>query len=337
MAPSVDIEQTHALLDYLRATQRIAPDETPAIRVLAGGVSNRTVLVQRATGDSWVLKQALPKLRVPVDWFCSPDRILREALGMRWLKSVAPEAITQLVFEDAGNYLFAMEAVSQPHENWKTMLLAGRVERDGAQQFGALLGTIHRRGYELRGQLPSEFADRTYFEALRLEPYYAYTVEQVPAAADFLNALIHRTLERRVTVVHGDYSPKNILVRNGRLILLDHEVIHIGDPAFDIGFSMAHLVGKARHLPQYRVALTDAAETYWNAYLEAVAPAPIVDEIACVGHTLGCVLARAAGRSQLEYLSDAEKRDQADSAVNAMRNPPHSVTDTYTTLIKKQG
>ena len=139
MAPIVDIEQSPALLEYLRATQRIAPGETPVIRVLAGGVSNRTVLVECASGDSWVLKQALPKLRVPVDWFCSPDRILREALGMRWLKSVAPEAITRLVFEDPANYLFAMEAVPQPHENWKTILLDGGVEDGSARQFGTLL------------------------------------------------------------------------------------------------------------------------------------------------------------------------------------------------------
>jgi len=335
MPPSVDIEQPQALLDYLRETRRVAADETPHIHVLAGGVSNRTVLVQRATGDSWVLKQALSKLRVPVDWFCSPDRILREALGMRWLKAVAPEAITGLVFEDAANYLFAMEAVPQPHENWKTMLLNGRIENSSARQFGALLGAIHRRGFELRDQIPSEFSDRTYFEALRLEPYYAYTAEQVPAAADFLRTLIHGTLDRRVTVVHGDYSPKNILVREGRLILLDHEVIHIGDPAFDVGFSMAHLISKARHLPASRTALVDAAGIYWNAYLEGVAPAPIVDETACVEHILGCVLARVAGRSQLEYLSDAERRDQARATVEMMRNPPHSVTDTLALLTRK--
>jgi 5-methylthioribose kinase len=335
MPPSVDIEQPQALLDYLRETRRVAADETPHIHVLAGGVSNRTVLVRRATGDSWVLKQALSKLRVPVDWFCSPDRVLREALGMRWLKSVAPEAITGLVFEDAANYLFAMEAVPQPHENWKTMLLNGRIENSSARQFGALLGAIHRRGFELRDQLPSEFSDRTYFEALRLEPYYAYTAQQVPAAAGFLRTLIHGALDRRVTVVHGDYSPKNILVREGRLILLDHEVIHIGDPAFDIGFSMAHLISKARHLPASRTALIDAARTYWSAYLESVAPAPIVDEAACVAHILGCVLARVAGRSQLEYLNENERRDQAHATVLMMRNPPHSVTDTLALLAQK--
>ena len=335
MAPIVDIEQPHALLDYLRETRRVTADETPVIRVLAGGVSNRTVLVQRATGDSWVLKQALTKLRVPVDWFCSPDRILREALGMRWLKSVAPEAITQLVFEDAANYLFAMEAVPQPHENWKTMLLDGRVDGGSARQFGALLATIHRRGYDQRNQLPSEFGDRSYFEALRLEPYYAYTAQQVPAAADFLRALVHRTLERRVTVVHGDYSPKNILVREGCLILLDHEVIHIGDPAFDIGFSMAHLVSKARHLPAHRTTFIGAAQTYWRSYVEGVASAPIIDEIACAEHILGCVLARVAGRSQLEYLSDDERRDQANATVRLMCNPPHSVTDTIALLTRK--
>lgn len=331
----IDIEQPEALAAYLRATGRIAPEENPCIRVLAGGVSNRTVLVQRARGESWVVKQALPKLRVAVDWFCPPHRAAREALGMRWLNAIAPESTTRLLFEDSANYLFAMEAVPQPHENWKAMLLSGRVELDHARQFGALLATIHRRGYEQRWHLPPQFNDRSYFEALRLEPYYAYTAAQVPSAAAFLNELIRRTVERQVTVVHGDYSPKNILVHEGRLILLDHEVIHAGDPAFDVGFSMTHLISKARHLPKHRDALTSAALTYWRTYAEGVSGAGIVDECACVAHILGCMLARVAGRSPLEYLSDDEKREQIHAVLAHIVKPPHSVADTIANLSKK--
>ncbi len=322
-------------MSYLRANGRIAPDENPSVRVLAGGVSNRTVLVERANGESWVIKQALPKLRVAVDWFCPPDRAAREALGMRWLNSIAPESTTRLVFEDAANYLFAMDAVPQPHENWKAMLLSGRVELDHARQFGDLLGIIHRRGHELRGDLPAQFSDRSYFEALRLEPYYAYTATQIPAAAGFLNELIRRTLERQFTVVHGDYSPKNILVHDGRLILLDHEVIHFGDPAFDIGFSMTHLISKARHLLEYRDALIDAALAYWRAYSDRMRPARIVDECSCVSHILGCMLARVAGRSPLEYLTNDEKREQINAVLTNIIKPPYSVTDTIANLAKR--
>ncbi|MGN6700961.1 MAG: hypothetical protein ACTHMR_22610, partial [Thermomicrobiales bacterium] len=87
---ALDIEQPAALLAYLHATGRLAPGELVAIQPLGGGVSNRTVLVERASGDNWVLKQALAKLRVAVDWFSSPLRIEREALALRWLPDLAP-------------------------------------------------------------------------------------------------------------------------------------------------------------------------------------------------------------------------------------------------------
>src|SRR6185369_10208057 len=116
---------------------------------LALGVSNRTVLVERPNGEAWVVKQALKKLRVAVEWYSSPERIHREALGMRWLAQLAPPgSTTELIFEDQASHILAMTAVPQPHENWKIRLLAGRLETGQAEQFGRLLGTIHRAAYE---------------------------------------------------------------------------------------------------------------------------------------------------------------------------------------------
>src|SRR5436190_6041909 len=113
-ADPLDIEQPDALAAYLRVTGRVSPDEPLRIRVLAGGVSNKTVLVERPAGEAWVLKQALPKLRVAVDWFSDPVRIRREAEGLRWLAQLAPPGtITPLVFEDAEQFLLAMQAVPQ--------------------------------------------------------------------------------------------------------------------------------------------------------------------------------------------------------------------------------
>ena len=88
--PDLDIEDTPALIDWLRRTGRIGPAEQPRVRNLEGGVSNRTVWVELPSGEAWVLKQALAKLRVPVDWFSSPERIHREALGLKWLAKLAP-------------------------------------------------------------------------------------------------------------------------------------------------------------------------------------------------------------------------------------------------------
>ena len=328
-AELLDIEQPGALVGYLKRTGRVGEDEEPVVRVLAGGVSNRTVLVERPeAGEAWVVKQALPKLRVAVDWFSDPERIHREALGLRWLEELAPPGtITPLVFEDRDNHLLAMEAVPEPHENWKTMLLAGRLETDHVGQFGRLLGTVHRGGYERREETSSAFRDRSFFESLRLEPYYGYTAEQVRDAAEFLHALVEETRARRDTLVHGDYSPKNVLVREVTLVLLDHEVIHFGDPAFDLGFSLTHFLSKAHHLSGMRQDFADAARLYWATYREVVEELPWVADIEerAVRHTLGCLLARVAGRSPLEYLNEGELARQRETVLALLQYPPESV------------
>ncbi|HET7092972.1 MAG TPA: aminoglycoside phosphotransferase family protein [Thermomicrobiales bacterium] len=333
----LDIERPGELLAWLRAAGRIGPEETPRIETLAGGVSNRTVLVERPSGEAWVVKQALAKLRVQVDWFSSPERIHREALGLRWLERLAPPGATvAFVFEDAAHHLLGMAAAPRPHVNWKTLLLAGRLERDHVDQFGRLLGAIHRRSAERREAVAPVFADRGFFTSLRLEPYYAYTATQVPAAAPFLTDLIAATLDRRDTLVHGDYSPKNVLVHAGRLILLDHEVIHFGDPGFDLGFSLTHLLSKAHYLPAHRAAFAGAAVRYWTVYRETAGDAPWTAglEERAVRHTLACLLARVRGRSPLEYLDDAARDRQAAAVVALMAAPPATVADLADRFIR---
>lgn len=326
----LDIERPGELAGYLRGAGLIGADEAPAVTVLAGGVSNRTVLVERPSGESWVVKQALAKLRVQVDWFSSPERIHREAAGLRWLAEIAPPgSTTPLVFEDHDHHLLGMQAVPRPHENWKAMLLAGRLERDHVEQFARLLGTVHRVSAERRGELVGPFGDRGFFESLRLEPYYLYTATQVPAAAGFIADLAAETRAHADTIVHGDYSPKNVLVHDGRLVLLDHEVIHLGDPGFDLGFSLTHLLSKAHHVVPRRAAFREATVHYWATYAATVGDAAWADglEPRAVRHTLGCLLGRVRGRSPLEYLSAEERTRQAAVVVGLMADSPGTVAE----------
>jgi 5-methylthioribose kinase len=328
MSDDLDIERPADLLAYLRTEGHIAPDETPRMTTLSGGVSNRAVLVERRVppgrGEAWVVKQALPKLRVAVDWFSSPARIEREALGLRWLARLAPAGSTvPLVFEDRERYILAMAAVPRPHENWKAMLLAGRLEPDHVAQFGTLLGTIGRRAAG-DPDVAAAFDDRSFYDSLRLEPYYRYAASQVPPAEGFIAALLEETWATRLTLVHGDYSPKNVLVHRGRLVLLDHEVIHWGDPAFDLGFGLTHLLSKAHHLPARRADFAAAALAFWRAYGEALGPVPwrAGIEVRTVRHALACLLARVAGRSPLEYLDAGERARQREVVVALMADAP---------------
>ena len=344
MVEPLDIERPGELAAYLRATGRIGPEEEPAVRVLAGGVSNRTVLVERPAGEAWVVKQALAKLRVQVDWFSDPERIHREAAGLRWLAELAPPGTTTpLVFEDRERHILAMAAVPEPHASWKTMLLAGKVGLDHVAQFGRLLGTIHRESAERLEELRPDLGDRGFFESLRLEPYYLFTAEHVPRARPFLDRLVAETRATATTITHGDYSPKNVLVREGRLILLDHEVIHLGDPAFDLGFGLTHLLSKAHHLPAHRKTLQSSALHFWAIYRDTVgSDAAWTDDLEAraVRHTLGCLLARVRGRSPLEYLSEADRERQAGPVVALMADPPETVADLgerFVTALERRG
>jgi aminoglycoside phosphotransferase (APT) family kinase protein len=317
----VDIENAADLLRYLRESKRIGKNEAPTFRTLRGGVSNKTVLLQHPDGTSWVLKQALPKLRVQSDWFSDPVRIRVEANALRYLPLVAPaNSIPKLLFEDPEQHLLAMEAVPEPHENWKERLLSGRLDRDLISQFGSLLANVHGRSYHLRQELFPTFEDREFFESLRLEPYYQFTGERVPEAASFLHDLIEANRTHCVTLVHGDYSPKNILVYQGRLVLLDHEVVHVGDPAFDLGFSLTHLLSKGHHLKELRSAFLTAAIGYWETYKSETGAADWFSgvESRAVNNTIACLLARTSGRSPLEYLSDEERGKQKEAALHLM-------------------
>jgi 5-methylthioribose kinase len=334
----LDIENFDALRDYLTARGDLKPREEVLIEKLPGGVSNRTVRVKWTEERGWVLKQALSKLRVSIDWFSRPERIRIEAKALRWLNRSAPAGSTPIfIFEDLENHLLAMSAIPEEHANWKTLLLSGNIEADHFRQFGLLLGTIHRKSSESWPEVSREFADTSYFENLRLEPYYLYTGQVIFQAAEFLNELARETLQHKDSLVHGDFSPKNTLVYQNKLILLDYEVVHFGDPAFDVAFAMTHFLSKAHHLPQHRVCFASFAQVFWHAYYEEIARLDWATtlEPRVVRHTLGCLLARVAGKSPLEYLTAEERERQLHVVLALIQKPPDAVAELISEFVHR--
>jgi aminoglycoside phosphotransferase (APT) family kinase protein len=313
----------------------VGANEELRMEILKGGVSNRVVRVLRPTGEAWVVKQALLKLRVAVDWYSSPNRIHREALGLKWLKALGV-SVPELRFEDGARYLLAMDAVPEPLENWKAVLLAGRVDQAYVRCFSEMLVAIHAKSFHRQVELQPIFQDTSYFESLRIEPYYGYTALQVGSARAFIKRVVQATRANSVCLVHGDYSPKNVLIHGGALILLDHEVSHWGDPAFDLGFSMTHLLSKANHVEAKRMEFQQAAAAFWDTYWTGVAHEPWVAglEERAVGSTLACLLARVAGRSQLEYLTAAQRSHQMTAVLHLMATPPATMPELTTQFIE---
>jgi 5-methylthioribose kinase len=132
-----------------------------------------------------------------------------------------------------------------------------------------------------------------------------------------------------LALVHGDYSPKNILIYGDRFVLLDHEVAHFGDPAFDVGFSLTHLLSKAHHCCDKRALFLASSKLYASQYLELMQGCRFFRDLearAC-RHTLACLLARVAGRSPLEYLSVPEKENQRQIALELITEHPNTLSE----------
>lgn len=330
----MNINDPDIMLPYLLQKGYIEPDASITVRELPGGVSCLTVLVRRDSGPDFVIKQARPKLKVAEEWYSDPERIHIEGAAMRVLQELTPAgSVPKLLFEDKEHHLIGMEAIPRPHDNWKTLLLHGRINMDYVAQFAQILAGIHRLSYQKEAYREA-FGNRHFFKTLRIEPYYTFTAKQTPGAASFLQRLTEDTLAVQLSLVHGDYSPKNVIVYRDRLILLDHEVMHFGDGAFDVGFSMTHLISKGRYVPGRQEAFKAAALHYWQTYQKDFPP-PEGWEERSVRHTIACMLARVRGKSLLEYLGAEEQLHQERRCLELIGDTPSSMEQLIEKAIER--
>src|SRR5690606_13157819 len=129
----------------------------------------------------------------------------------------------RILARDADAGLFAMEFCDPAtHRLWKTELRDGRVDPRDAGAVGTRLARIHAATAGDM-EVARRFATDAIFHAIRLEPYLAATAGAHPDLAPALEALIRRTAATRLALVHGDVSPKNILLGPDGPVFLDAE------------------------------------------------------------------------------------------------------------------
>lgn len=277
-------------------------------RPLSGGVSCDIWLLEEG-GHRVVVKQALPKLRVKDDWYADVGRNATEQAYIRYVAGFRPDAVPGILHSDPGAGFFAMEYLGDGYENWKAQMLAGRADLATARRGGTLLGEVHRRSWG-DAKLRADFDTTANFHQLRTESYLLTTGKRHPRLGELFDAEAARMEETRLCLVHGDYSPKNILVASDRIVLLDCEVAWYGEPAFDTAFLLNHLHLKALHNPAMRGEFLGLAAEAWASYREGLGGGLMGDLDARTARLLLMqMLARIDGKSPVEYLTDEKKRD----------------------------
>jgi aminoglycoside phosphotransferase (APT) family kinase protein len=270
---------------------------------LRGGVSSDIWRVD-LPGRSMCVKRALAKLRVGSDWYAPVSRNRYEWEWLRLAAKIVPRSVPTPLAHDPQLGLFAMSflnAVSYPL--WKQQLLAGQVDLGTAARVGHLLATLHNATAG-RQDVAAAFDTTENFHALRLEPYLLATAVRHPDLQPELSALAARTGQARIALVHGDVSPKNILVGSDAPVLLDAECAWYGDPAFDVAFCLNHFLLKSVFLPQHRDDLLRAFEAMAASYLDEVRFEKRTELEARTASLLPALtLARIDGKSPVEYLA----------------------------------
>lgn len=287
---------------------------------LSGGISN-VVLRARFGRDCLVIKQSLPRLRVEAVWEFDRRRVFVERDCMEYLgRLLEPGTVPRVRFSDEPSFLFAMSCAPPGGVVWKDALLRGDVQPQVAVRAGALLAQLQTRA--AKDPFARErFHDRTVLWEGRLDPYHRTAAAANPTLSELIEEEVQRTLAVRRTLVLGDFAPKNTIVYPERLLILDFEVAHFGDPAFDPAFCLNHLLLKAIHFRARADDYLDAGWAFWRSYRDGIADG-LAEGIECgTARELACLLlARIDGKSRIEYLTGEQPRQLARQlAADALR------------------
>lgn len=314
--------------DFLIEYGLARPGETSHWFAMTGGVSSEIWRVD-LPGRSICVKRALPRLKVLASWEAP---ISRNAYEWRWLCFAAancPQCVPRPLAHDERAGLFAMSFLD-PDEFpvWKGQLLAGTADSKFSSMLGSVLARLHNASAR-RADLAYQFDSLDNFMALRIEPYLLETAKRHPDLKGTLEGIAERTVSEAKALVHGDVSPKNILVGREGPVLLDAECAWYGDPAFDAAFCLNHLLLKSLIRFDCGESLMKSYVELANSYLGAVAfedRAVLESRVAELLPAL--LLSRVDGKSPVEYLTSKEREKDLlrHVACSLLRTPVRSVS-----------
>jgi aminoglycoside phosphotransferase (APT) family kinase protein len=304
------------------------PDAGFAVEPLTGGVSSDIVRITLRDGRLACAKRALARLKVASEWQAPLERNHYEVAWLRRAAAIVPGAAPKVLAEDQPRGIALLEYLpADDFVLWKAELLAGRADPAVPVKVADALGRIHAATLNDHSAA-REFPTDHLIDALRLDPYLRFTASRHPEVAEQILGVLETTAGTKLALVHGDVSPKNILVAKSdrHPVLLDAECAWFGDPAFDGAFCLNHLLLKAVHLPFIKVSLLRQAQDFAETWLGHFPPEMRADLERRTAALLPCLLlARVDGKSPVEYLDEANRTRVRALALPMIRQAPSTI------------
>lgn len=347
--------------DYLRQRNAVSNGQVLA-KNLSGGVANTVLMLmdmgagepigtdmrsesqkkrgipdqRMRQGNCFVIKQPLEFFATAAEWRVDLDRVWVERDAINALAPLLPAgSVPKVLWDDPENCVLAISAAPAGSLNFKTELLAGRIDPRAATAAAELLAQLHTKS---AGQpaLLARFADGRLFDQQRIDPYLRHLLPTHATAQPAIRRVIDLLTGRPMCLIHGDYSPKNMLLSPPAdagpgvppLMLLDFEVVFYGNPAFDTATFINHLLLKAFYSGKKWRPFMLAADRFWNHYMARTPAAIHAPSMQAGGTILGALmLARLDGKSPVEYLTDARVRERIRTLALAMLAQPETGMD----------
>ena len=283
----------------------------PPMTALTGGVSSDIWRVD-LPGRTICVKRALPQLKVAAEWIVPVERSEHEWDWYRLVDETLPGACPHPIARDEASNLFAMDFL--PPRAVPAVEGAAprrpRRSRGRKRPSGHVLGRIHATtagNADIAARFPPTRSSTRFASSPISKPPRAC----IPNAPTAILAAEATTASTRRVLVHGDVSPKNILVGPHGPVILDAECAWYGDPAFDLAFCLNHLLLKTLARPDRRDALAASFTALVHTYAGEIDWEPAAAVLARTARLLPALfLARVDGKSPVEYLREEAQRER---------------------------
>jgi len=267
------------LPDYLRKKGLWGADAELSVEPIGDGNINWVRRV-RGNSGSLVVKQARPTLERFPEYEAPTERIAIEARFYAVAAPLDPEDVCPRVLAfDPEQSVLVLEDLGDT-ERLDAALARGADVSEPSAALARFLGRLHAECTD--SGLCERFAnhamqrlhgDHIFHLPYRendfpLRPAVAARAREIQADAALvatIDAAYARYLEPKGALLHGDVQPGNVLLTTAGPKLLDAEIAHVGDPAFDVGQLLGHLLLPAAARGEPETALPTLRAT-WDAY-----------------------------------------------------------------------
>lgn len=307
---------------------RINNEEIIKYTKLDGGVSSDVYKV-KTKSKYFCIKRSLPKLKVEKEWFADTKRLKYEYLWLKYCKKIIPNSIPKIYeFNEKKDYLILEYLDDNKYVNLKSILLKKNININIINKISKNLFKIHDKSSNRYIKKIFTGNNKNFYD-LRLDAYFNEVARVHPILKKVIKNIIQSYKKNSSTLVHGDFSPKNMLIYNKTIKYIDAETCNFGDPAFDVVYFANHLMIKSIHMPARKNIFLKYYKIFFTTYLNNLKNSErdfFYDR--CIKMIPIMLLARIDGKSPVEYIIKKSIKNKIRKiSFRLIKHPPKSINN----------